>query len=119
MGGSDVNNQMTRLEKIRRHYHWPRRLIINFFVWVCYNAYIIMSYYSPHTVANKRPQTFKMFLNKVCLNIIGPFHAKTKRCESRVNDDLHLQNVGIHFPERSEEATGDNTCAVCCKKYQL
>ena len=121
MGGCDTNEQMTRLEKIRRHYRWPRRLIVKFFVWACYNAYIIMSYYSPHTVANKRPRTFKMFLNKLCLDMIGPFRAKTKRRESRVNvnDDLRLQNVGIHFPERSEAATVDSTCAVCRKKYQL
>ena len=41
MGGVDLNNQMTRVEKERRHYHWTRRLIIKLFIQTAYNAYIL------------------------------------------------------------------------------
>ena len=121
MGGCDKNDQMTRLEKIRRHYRWPRRLMVKFLVWACYNSYIMMSYYSPPVQAQKRTRTFKVFLNDLCLEMIDEYRAKVKRRESRVNenDELRLQNVGIHFPEMPPEATGDNTCVVCRKKYQL
>jgi hypothetical protein len=30
MGGTDKNDQMTRLQKCRRHYRWPRRLMLKF-----------------------------------------------------------------------------------------
>ena len=30
MGGTDKNDQMTRLQKCRRHYKWPRRLVMKF-----------------------------------------------------------------------------------------
>ena len=30
MGGTDKNDQMTRLHKSRRHYKWPRRLVMKF-----------------------------------------------------------------------------------------
>jgi hypothetical protein len=33
MGGTDKNDQMTKLQKCRRHYKWPRRLMIKMFVW--------------------------------------------------------------------------------------
>ena len=116
MGGCNKNDQMTRLEKIRRHYRWPRRLMVKFLVCACYNSYIIMSSYSPPVQAQKRTRTFKVFLNE-CLEMIGEYRAKVKRGESRVNenDELRLQNVGIHFPEMPLKATGDNTCVVCRK----
>ena len=110
MGGCDKNDQMTRLEKIRRHYRWPRRLMVKFLVWACCNSYIIMPYYSPPVQAQKRTRTFKVFLNDVCFEMIGEYRAKVKRRESRVNenDELRLQNVGIHFPEMPPEATRRN-----------
>ena len=107
MGGCDKNDQTIRLEKIRRHYRWPRRLIVKFFVWRCYNAYIILSYYSPHVQAKKGTGTYKVFLNELCIGIIGEFRWKAKRRESRVdvNDELRFQIVGIHFPEMPPDAT--------------
>ncbi|KAK6175036.1 hypothetical protein SNE40_013577 [Patella caerulea] len=40
MGGTDKNDQLTRLNRSRRHYRWPRRLMMNFIFWSVYNAYI-------------------------------------------------------------------------------
>jgi len=45
MGGMDRNDQVTKLCKIRRHYKWPRRLLVKFFMWAVYNAYIIHDYH--------------------------------------------------------------------------
>jgi len=71
MGGTDKKDQMTKLQKCRRHYKCPRRLMIKFFVWCSYNAYIMMNYYSPHKVVGKRFQTFHMFIDKLCHEMIG------------------------------------------------
>ena len=53
MGGTDKNDQMTRLQRCRRHYKWPRRLMMKFFMWTTYNAYVIQGYYIPHAQALK------------------------------------------------------------------
>ena len=42
-----------------------------------------------------------------------------RRQSSGSRDILRLQNVGVHFPERLTEATGDNACVVCLKKHQV
>ena len=48
IGGTDKNGQMTRLQKCRRHYKWPRRLMMKFCLWTANNAYILLGYYKPH-----------------------------------------------------------------------
>ena len=80
-----------------------------------------MSYYSPQVQAKKRTRTFKVFLNELCIGMIGEFHGKAKERESRVNvnNELWFQNVGIHFPKKPPDTTGDDTCAVCRKKHQV
>ena len=54
MGGTDKNDQMTRLEKSCRHYKWPHRLMMKFFMWATYNAYVLMGTQKPHSQTNKR-----------------------------------------------------------------
>lgn len=41
IGGCDKNDQLTRLHKTRKHYRWHRRRFIKFFMWACYNAYVL------------------------------------------------------------------------------
>lgn len=42
MGGCDLNDQLTKLYRCRRHYRWPRRLIMKCILWTCYNAYVLL-----------------------------------------------------------------------------
>ena len=41
MGGCDLNDQLTKLYRCRRHYRWPRRLMMKVLMWCLYNAYVI------------------------------------------------------------------------------
>ena len=118
MGGCDKNDQITRLHKTRRHYRWPRRLFVKFVMWSCYNVYVLMNYYNPHTVARRRFRTFNNFVDELCLQLVGDYRSAVQRRESReVELPQRMQNVGLHNPERSREATGSNVCVVCAYKY--
>ena len=119
MGAVDKNDQIARLNKTRRHYRWPRRLLMKFLVWAAYNAYIIMDSYRPHSRAGHRFRTFHMFVDELCLQLVGDYRTAVNRREARAqqSDLLRLQGVGQHHPERSLAATGNNLCVVCCAKY--
>ena len=108
-----------RLNKMRRHYRWPRRLFMKFLVWAAYNAYIIMDSYRPHSRAGHRFRTFHMLVDELCLQLVGDYRTAVHRREARAqqSDLLRLQGVGQHHPERSPAATGNNLCVVCCAKY--
>ena len=48
MGGCDVNDQVTRLTRTRRHYRWPHCLFIKMLMWACFSAYHLMNFFNPH-----------------------------------------------------------------------
>ena len=116
---NELGVQIARLNKTRRHYRWPRRLFMKFLVWAAYNAYIIMDSYRPHSRAGHRFRTFHMFVDELCLQLVGDYRTAVHRREARAqqSDLLRLQGVGQHHPERSPAATGNNLCVVCCAKY--
>lgn len=58
MGGCDRNDQLTKLYRSRKHYRWPRRLIIKCVLWSFYNAYIINGKFKPHRQSGRRLRTF-------------------------------------------------------------
>ena len=117
MGGCDNNDQVTRLKKTRRHHRWPRRLMVKFFLWACYNAYIIMGHYNPHKRAGKRYRTFNAFMSDISLQLVGDFRTAAVRRASRLDNPERLQNVGLHMPILNPEAAGNNLCTVCAYKF--
>ena len=117
MGGCDKNDQLTRLDSTRRHYRWPRRLFIKFVMWACYNAYILMATYAPHQSQGRRVRTFRCFLDQLCLQLVGDYRSAAQRLRPQAL--IRLQNVGAHFPERADDASGNNVCCVCSHKYRL
>ena len=119
MGAVDKNDQIAHLNKTRRHYCWLRRLFMKFLVWAAYNAYIIMDSYRPHSRAGHRFHTLHMFVDELCLQLVGDYRTAVHRREARAqqSDLLRLQGVGQHHPKRSPAATGNNLCVVCCAKY--
>ena len=65
------------------------------------------------------PLTFHMFVDELCLQLVGDCCTAVHRREARAQQSnlLHLQGVGQHHPEHSPAATGNNLCVVCCAKY--
>ena len=78
-----------------------------------------MDSYRPHSRAGHRFHTFHMFVDELCLQLVGDYRTAVHRREGRAqqSDLLRLQGVGQHHPERSPAATGNNLCMVCCAKY--
>ena len=70
MGGCDINDQVCRLNRTRRHYRWPRRLFIKIFMWACYNAYIIMDHYKTHKNQTREQEHLGSSSNRfACLSL--------------------------------------------------
>lgn len=121
MGGTDKNDQMTKLQKSRRHYKWPRRLMVKFFVWSAYNAYIIQDHYKPHKLPGKRLHTFHMFIDKLCHELVGTYRRTNMPTARRETSDVRLlnqDNIPLHLAERPASATTNNRCFVCAEKYK-
>ena len=112
MGAVDKNNQIARLNKTRRHYRWPRRLFMKFLVSFHHHGFL-------QTRAGHRFRTFHMFVDELCLQLVGDYRTAVHRRGARAqqSDLLRLQGVGQHHRERSPAATGNNLCVVFCAKY--
>jgi len=120
MGGTDLNDQMTKLQKSRRHYRWPRRLIMKFFMWAAYNSYVQMGFVKPHAPPNKAVYTFHMFLEDLCENLVGDIRKPTatpNRVPAATREETRLKRDAHHDVERPEHATTNNCCVVCREKY--
>ena len=118
MGGCDLSDQMTKLYRSRRHYRWPRRLMMKCILWCCFNAYIVEGHIRPHTPSGHRSRTFYDFVDELCLTLVGEYQTSAVRRNRVVpqNPESRLQNVGLHHPERPAEATSNQTCVVCREK---
>jgi len=118
MGGVDKNDQMAKLFRPRKHYRWPRRLLMKIIMWACYNAYIAHGHLVPHKRSGRRLYTFADFLQDCVNGLIGDFQSSAVK--RRRTGSAHLErlcNVGVHFPERAPDATGNNRCRVCREKH--
>jgi len=123
MGGTDKNDQMTKLQRCRRHYKWPRRLMVKFFVWCAFNAYVICNRYKPHIVPGKRIHTFRMFVHELCHGLVGSYRRAPLPTSRQKSGEEHARlqnepNFPVHLPERPSEATQNNRCTVCAEKYK-
>jgi len=127
MGGTDRNDQVTKLCRIRRHYKWPRRLMIKFFMWAAFNAYILHGYKVPHRQPRRRYLTFHKFLNDLCHELVGPFRRPVvpfhrRNSAERGPSGTRLVNSGPtpqHLVEKAPDATSNKRCVVCSEKYNV
>ena len=117
MGGTDKNGQMTCLQRCRRHYKWPRRLMMKIFMWSACNAYVLMGFHRPHNQPNQRLYTFHNFIEQLCLELVGDVRNETTlgRRRSDAAPELRL-NRGPHEAERSHDGSRNHRCVVCCEK---
>lgn len=124
MGGTDKNDQMSKLRRCRRHYYrWPRRLFMKFFLWAAYNAYMMQHCFCPHNPPGKRLKTFHMFVDDVCHELVGSFRRKPRIVSRRVSgtSDTRLLNSStapVHLAKRATGASSNNRCVVCNEKYK-
>ena len=120
MGGTDRNDQMTKLHRLRRHYKWPRRLNLKFFMWAAYNSYILQDYQRPHSQPRKRTVSFHMFLDRLCHELIGGYCRFSIGRRISSPNDARLINAGDsvqHLVEHPVHATRNQRCVVCTEKY--
>ncbi|GFR82335.1 PiggyBac transposable element-derived protein 4-like [Elysia marginata] len=113
MGGCDRNDQMTRLNRSRRHYRWPRRLFVKFFMWACYNSFVLF--------ISKRPGAsskvyFTRYIQDLCISLVGTFRSTARLSIHHKPRDIRFTQ-GNHFPFESPNASSDNTCVVCSEKH--
>jgi len=71
MGGCDLNDQMCKVYRSRKHYKSPRRLIIKCLMWCCYNTFVIRRQIVPTTSVNKRKSSFLSFVDDLCMELVG------------------------------------------------
>jgi len=118
MGGVDLNDQMSKLFKPRKHYRWPRRMLMKTIMWTCYNAYLAHGHVVPHKLSGRRPYTFTKFLQECTTGLIAEFRSTAiTRRRTNSGDTTRLNDVSVHFPERAPDATGNNRCRVCREKH--
>lgn len=110
MGGCDKNDQMTRLYKTRKHYRWPRRLFIKFFMWATYNAYILSNAYS-----QTNNKYFISFIEEICLSLIGE-HRSSAQLRTRKEPCDQRLLAGPHYPVIPQDTSGNHVCVVCSEK---
>ena len=92
MGGTDKNDQMTRLHKTRRHHRWPRRLLVKFITWAVYNSYVIFQSMYPEKA---KSCTFRKYIEQYSLELVG---IRRVRAVDDAAVEVRLQNVGLHHP---------------------
>ena len=83
------------------------------------DSYTIMDSYRPHSRASHRFHTFQMFVDELCLQLVGDYRTVVHCREARAHqsDLLQLQGVGQHHPKCSPADIGNNLCMLCCTKY--
>lgn len=113
MGGCDKNDQMTRLHRSRKHYKWPRRLFVKFFMWACYNSYVIFQ--AKSELASK--PYFTRYVKQLCLALVADHRTNAVAHIRKEPCDLRLTN-GPHFPSIPADTSTNHVCVVCSEKHQ-
>ena len=97
MGGVDLCDQMTAVNKSKKQQRWYLRVFIKFLLLAIYNAYILEGYKIPHNVRGKRKRDLLKFKQDLCVQLVGitPTRAKAaKRQRQNLPPEDRLENVG-------------------------
>ena len=115
MGGVDVNDKMTRLDKSRRTYRWYLRLERKCLFWALFNGFILQK--SNTTIEEgKRKPDFRGFCYDVAHALVGPFSSrKRKVAVGNPCKPLRITDTD-HMPIKSDGT--DHLCVVCNEKYK-
>ena len=124
MGGVDLCDQMTALNKSKKQKRWHLRIFLKMVLLSIYNAYILEGYERQHTGEGSRKRDLLSFKEDLCIQLSAPFAQQRKSAASNkrkrsadVPDLTRLTNVGAHFPFKGEGK--NHRCVVCERKHFL
>lgn len=116
MGGTDRNDQMTRLHRCRRHHRWPRRLTIKAFMWATYNSFVIRGKLVDHAPVGKRALTFHRYVEELCMELVGDFRGRLRPLPLGRIIAARRMSQNPHLAVR--EPKSKHRCVVCLEKYR-
>jgi len=116
MGGVDLCDQMTNMNKSKKQMHWYMRVFVKFLLIACFNAYIMEGQVIDHDGRGKRKRDLLQFKQDLCIQLVGDTLGKnSKRRRQDVPSLDRLEHVGVHLPVKGE---GHNhRCVVCERKF--
>ena len=123
MGGVDICDQMTRLNKCKKQKRWYLCVFLKIVMLSIYNAYILEGYKCQHSVKGRRKRDLLSFKQDLCIQLVEDYPrtrksaATNKRRRSEMVEPERLKNVGAHFPFKGEGK--NHRCDVCEKKHFL
>jgi hypothetical protein len=123
MGGVDICDQMTAVNKSKKQRRWYLRVFIKILLLSIYNAYVLEGHKRQHFAAGRRKRDLLSFKEDICKQLIGNYPQSRKSAatnKSRRNvegEPERLRNVGMHLPFKGEGK--NHRCAVCDKKHFL
>lgn len=112
MGGVDLNDKMSRLDKSRKTYKWYARIDKKGIMWAMFNAYVL--YKHIHKDADYR----KFQLDVIHGLIDGnTFIARIEPNEPSTSSMARLHGKS-HTPVLNASASSNNRCVVCREKWK-
>ena len=79
MGGVDLNDKMTKIDKSRKTYHWYNHISRKSLMWAVFNAYIIEGHFVAHHPPGKRARDFDSFFLEVIHQLVGSFTSRKRK----------------------------------------
>ena len=119
MGGVDVNDRMTALNKSRKTYHWYMRLVRKCFMLAAYNGYVLEGCFVNHSPVGKRKRDFNDFFLDLVHQLIRAYGCVNNKKRSSVSHGEAPARLDRkdHEPVVPDDATSNNLCVVCYEKY--
>lgn len=120
MGGVDLSDQMTAVNKSRKQKRWYLHIFLKIVLLSIYNTYILEGHKRQHIPGGRRKRDLLSFKDDLCVQLVGNFPQQNKATASnkrRRNEDTpvpaRLTKNGTHFPFKGE---GKNL-VVCERKH--
>ena len=120
MGGVDLHDQMTSVNKSKKQIRWYMRMFAKLLQICVFNAYVIEFHYQAHQGHGHRKRDLLSFKQELCIQLIGDFpttHENSHKRRRSLNEyPERMDGVGEHIVCRGD--CNDHRCAVCLKKQQ-
>lgn len=107
MGGVDLCDQMTIVDKSKKQQRWYLTLVPQVVMLAIHNSYILEGFQIDHTVAGRRKRDILQYKQELYIQLVGNYpqtclqaSADAKRRRSGEACPEQLLNVGLHLPIR-------------------
>lgn len=78
MGGVDLCDQMTAVNKSKKQRHWHTRVFVKLLMLAAYNGYILEGYKVQHAAPSRRKRDLLQFKQDLCIQLVGNYPATHK-----------------------------------------